>query len=158
MKKGLHWLAPPMLLLVSGACSTPCQDLANRICDCQQQGALRDACNSAVSTQIGFAQPSGSAQSFCQSMLNSCPDPSIDSEACQKMQTQLGKQECGLAYPGTDGGTFDGGTFDGGVIIDGGAIIDGGTTDGGTTDGGTTDGGTTDGGTTDGGTTDGGTP
>ena len=99
-----------LALLGLAHCGSPCQDLAERICNCQPAGPLRDNCKSSVKTQIGSTQPSGADQSFCAAKLKDCPDPDSTPSQCQVLQTQAGKEACGLAFPEADGGVPDGGT------------------------------------------------
>ncbi len=98
-------LAALILGLGLAACGSPCQDLAERICNCQPAGALRDNCKSSVKTQIGSLQPTGADQSFCADRLKTCPDPESTPSQCEALQTQAGKEACGLAFPEADGGT-----------------------------------------------------
>ncbi len=88
----------------AAGCGSACQDLAEHICNCNFVGSPRDSCVSAVKNQLGNAHPSNADQSFCQSKLASCPDPSDDPGICQRLLTEQGKVDCGLAYP-PDGGT-----------------------------------------------------
>lgn len=91
-------------------CGSPCQDLADRICNCQPAGTLRDNCKSSVKTQISATNPTSADQSFCAERLKACPDPDSTPGQCQVLQTQAGKEACGLAFPATDGGAADGGS------------------------------------------------
>src|SRR5512144_2679003 len=98
MKKLLAATALSALALLGLAhCGSPCQDLADRICNCQPAGTLQDNCKSSVKTQIGATNPTGADQAFCAARLKDCPDPSSDPGQCQVLQTQKGKAACGLA-------------------------------------------------------------
>ena len=111
MARLLARLAPlPLALLGMIGCGSPCQDLADRICNCQPAGTLRDSCKSSVKNQIGSANPSSSDQSTCSEKLKTCPDPESTPSQCQVLETQAGKEACGLAFPEADGGVPDGGT------------------------------------------------
>jgi hypothetical protein len=92
------------------ACGSPCQDLADRICNCQPAGFLRDNCKSSVKNQIGGngQRPGDSDQKACQALLGTCPDPESNPRQCEVLATPEGKIECGLAFP-ADAGTADGG-------------------------------------------------
>ncbi len=100
-------LAPVILAAALAGCGSPCQDLADRICACQPAGSLCDSCTSSVGNQIGGSgqHPEAADQKYCQSLLDgtaaqpACPDPAVDAEACNTMQTPQGKIECGLAFP-----------------------------------------------------------
>lgn len=88
-------------LVLAAACGSPCEDLGDRICRCQPSGASRDACNNAIQDQIGSGnpKPGSSQQDFCEAKLKTCPNPSNDDLACDRMRTEDGKIACGLAYP-----------------------------------------------------------
>jgi len=96
-------------LLGLAQCGSPCQDLAERICNCQPAGTLRDNCKSSAKQQIGSSNPTSSDQAFCADRLQHCPDPASTPTQCQVLQTQQGKEDCGLAFP-ADAGTADAGT------------------------------------------------
>jgi hypothetical protein len=91
-------------VVAAPGCGSPCQDLAERICNCDFAGTPRDTCISSIKNQLGNSNPSSADQSFCQSKLGTCPDPSNDSTICQRILTPQGKVDCGLAYP-PDGGS-----------------------------------------------------
>ncbi len=103
-----------LLALATGvaACGSPCQDLAERICNCQPAGVARDNCKSSVKNQIGGSEgqrPAGDDQKRCQALLDTCPDPESNSHQCEVLATPEGKIACGLAYP-ADAGTADAGS------------------------------------------------
>jgi hypothetical protein len=88
-------------LALACACSSPCQDLATRICKCEPSGAERTFCQRSIEDQIsnGNPRPGSSEQDFCEQKLETCPDPSDSATMCQDLQTEEGKQACGLAFP-----------------------------------------------------------
>ena len=96
-------------------CSSPCEDLATRICNCQPPGVLQDNCNASVKNQLGsgLQPPTSGDEAYCESKLSSCPDPGGNPDAgiCHALQAPSGKIACGLAYD-ADAGT--------GVLPDGG--------------------------------------
>jgi len=107
-------LAAVAALAVAAGCSTDCQDLANRICGCTLEGPNRDACEKQTEAQL----KSGADEAFCAQKLGTCPDPADVSNACELLNTEQGKANCGIAYPQyTDGGFDipDGGAPDGGA-------------------------------------------
>ena len=110
-------------LALAAGCSTSCQDLADKICNCIQEGPNRDACTNRVKNVLksGPYRPSGTDEAYCESLLGQCSHDNF----CYWLNTEDGKVACGLAYP---------------------PVVDGGTPDGGTPDGGTPDGGAADGG------------
>lgn len=97
------------------ACSSPCQDLATRICNCQPPGALQDNCNSSVKNQLGSGaeQPTAADEAYCESKLSTCPDPGGNPDAgiCRALRAPSGKIACGLAFDADAGsGAPDAGT------------------------------------------------
>ena len=86
-------------LAALAGCGSPCQDLADRICNCQPQGGLRDNCKSSVRGQLGQSNPDDATQRFCEGRLATCPDPEKTSTACDLLLTAAGKVACGLAFP-----------------------------------------------------------
>ena len=82
------------------ACSSPCQDLGTRICKCLPEGINRENCERAVERQVedGNPRPDGDDQDFCEAKLRTCPDPDDDPAVCDRLETEEGKQACGLAY------------------------------------------------------------
>jgi hypothetical protein len=111
MQKSVALALVALVALTFAACSSPCQDLADRICNCQPAGSLRDNCKTSVKNQIGNAtqRPSDADQATCSKLLSTCPDPENDPSRCEVMQTQAGREACGLAFPLPDGGA-DAGT------------------------------------------------
>jgi hypothetical protein len=99
MRKLLAPAAVSALALGLAGCGSPCQDLADRICDCQPAGALRDNCKSSVSAQVGSVEPTEADQRFCEERLAICPDFESSPDRCQELETQKGKEDCGLAIP-----------------------------------------------------------
>lgn len=86
-------------------CSTPCEDLAERICNCQLPGgSARDACISGAGSQIDSAtqRPSDADQNHCTELLKTCHAGSYDVAAgrsCSFLQTVEGQVACGIADP-----------------------------------------------------------
>jgi hypothetical protein len=89
------------LLAFLGACGSPCQELAERICQCELAGAIRDNCKASVRNQIGSGvqKPDDDDQKFCQAKLDTCPDPGKVPEQCNVLRTAAGKEACGIAFP-----------------------------------------------------------
>jgi len=89
------------VLAALASCGSPCQELGDRICDCQAPGVARDQCKSAVQTQLGSgAQKPGKAdETFCQEKLATCHAPANDPGMCDRLATPAGKVDCGLAFP-----------------------------------------------------------
>jgi hypothetical protein len=86
-------------------CSSACQDLGDRICNCEAEGQVRKNCQANVKARVGAANASTSDQAYCESLLATCPDPAGDIEACAYLlNTCPGRVGCGQALPGPGGG------------------------------------------------------
>ncbi len=96
-------LAALLLALGAAGCSTPCQDLGYRICNCVAEGQLRTNCQNDVKARVKAASASGSEQDYCDSLLATCPDPKGDTVACAWLNTCEGKVACGMALPAPNG-------------------------------------------------------
>jgi hypothetical protein len=86
--------------LAAAGCSTPCQDLGDRLCQCTPAGTAQDTCKTQVKNQLSAANPSGSVEDFCSQKLGSCKVPASAGGAgfCDWFLTQCGKEACGLAF------------------------------------------------------------
>jgi hypothetical protein len=92
------------LALGAAGCGSACQDLGYRICQCEAEGQLRNNCQTNVKARVQASAPSGEEQSYCSSILGSCPDPNGDLNQCAWMlNTCAGKVACGLALATPDG-------------------------------------------------------
>jgi hypothetical protein len=89
------------LAALAAACSSPCRDLGNRLCGCVGAGTLRDTCERMIKNQLDAVNPSRSTEDTCDCLMGSCTSPAADVNFCEWIQTDAGKQACGLAYPPT---------------------------------------------------------
>jgi hypothetical protein len=95
------------LALGAAACTTPCQDLGDRICNCVPEGQTRNNCKTNVKNRVNAAGATSAQQDYCDSLLGSCPDPKGDVNTCAKMlNTCPGRIGCGIALPAPE--TIDG--------------------------------------------------
>ena len=93
------------LSLGAAGCSSPCQDLGERICQCEPEGQVRNNCKTNVKARVNASSPSSSEDAYCESILGTCPDPNGNVDACAYMlNTCQGRVSCGLAYPTPGGG------------------------------------------------------
>jgi len=93
------------LALGAAGCSSPCQELGDRICQCAAQGQIRNNCKNNVKARVNAASPSSAEDDYCSSLLDTCPDPNGNEQTCAYMfNTCPGKVACGLALPGPGGG------------------------------------------------------
>lgn len=90
------------LALAAGAagCSQPCQDLGDRICQCEPEGQTRTTCKTNVKARVKASSPTADENSVCSAILGTCPDPNGDVNQCAWMlNTCAGRVACGLALP-----------------------------------------------------------
>lgn len=93
------------LAITSSGCSTPCQDLGDRICQCEPEGQIRNNCKTNVKARVKASAPTTPEEDLCNSLLGTCPDPGGDVNACAYMlNTCPGRVACGLAIPAPGGG------------------------------------------------------
>jgi hypothetical protein len=91
------------LALGAAGCSTPCQDLGDRICNCVPEGQIRNNCKTNVKTRVNNSGATGSEQDYCDGILGTCPDPQGDVDKCAFiLNTCPGRVGCGLALPAPD--------------------------------------------------------
>jgi hypothetical protein len=91
------------LALGAAGCSTPCQDLGDRICNCVPEGQIRNNCKTNVKTRVNNSGATGSEQDYCDRILGTCPDPQGDVDKCAViLNTCPGRVGCGLALPAPD--------------------------------------------------------
>jgi hypothetical protein len=91
------------LALGAAGCSTPCQDLGDRICNCVAEGQIRTSCKDNVKTRVNNSGATGSEQDYCDQILGTCPDPHGDVNQCAYMlNTCPGRIGCGLALASPD--------------------------------------------------------
>ncbi len=95
----------PLALLAAAAlaaagCGSPCQELGERICNCFPAGAGRDNCKRRVQNTLSTEKPGPTEadQAFCESRLETCPDPQDDPSVCDRLRTAQGKVDCGFAF------------------------------------------------------------
>jgi hypothetical protein len=82
-------LAVLVALPALAACSTPCEDLAAKICGCEASTALRDACERRASDLQDQRGTSDAEQNRCDKLVDTCD--------CHALDTAAGKRACGLA-------------------------------------------------------------
>jgi hypothetical protein len=75
-------------LLVLGACSSPCEQLAKEICACEATTSARSACERRAAQVEGTRQVD---DNLCSKLLDACD--------CHALETAQGKRNCGLAPP-----------------------------------------------------------
>jgi hypothetical protein len=95
-------LLPATLLAAAlAACSSPCQDLGNRLCQCSASGTPRSTCETQVGDELKRLNPSKAQEDLCSELLKTCHEPA-GSQFCEWILTSDAKVACGIAVPGTD--------------------------------------------------------
>lgn len=89
-------LALAALAVLAAACTSPCQELGDRICRCPPTGVTKDTCETQVKNAVG--SPTSSQEDVCSKLLDSCNGPD-GVDFCEWITTEAGKEACGLAYP-----------------------------------------------------------
>lgn len=84
--------------LLAAACTSPCQELGNRLCECPPIGTARDTCERQVDDQLNGLDPGQDQQDRCDAWLRSCHEPS-GAAFCEWLETPDAKVACGLANP-----------------------------------------------------------
>lgn len=83
------------LLLVTSGCKSQCRLLSEKLCDCTTNSTDKTNCLSgAASREVGYA-PTEETEARCQALAASCD--------CRLVDTQAGKERCGLAVSGDAG-------------------------------------------------------
>lgn len=82
------------------ACSSPCEDLGDRLCRCGGVGTTRSACEDAMKDELERLDPSKAVEDLCEQRLDTCHAPR-DAEFCEWLDTACGKASCGLSADDT---------------------------------------------------------
>jgi hypothetical protein len=73
------------IILALAACTAPCDQLADNICNCVSDLTLRAACKQQVSAEDSTVKVSSADQNFCSEKLNTCTCDRLangDRDAC----------------------------------------------------------------------------
>ncbi len=93
-------LAFTSLLLVTAGCKSQCRLLTEKQCECTTNSNDKTAClTRAQAQESAFGIAAGATEedeALCQRLLDDCD--------CRLLDTQAGKERCGIAVP-SDGGT-----------------------------------------------------
>lgn len=84
------------LLVATSGCKSHCRLLSEKLCDCTSNTTDKTACLSRAATQEANYPPSVDNEVSCQVLFDSCD--------CRLVDTQSGKERCGLAVS-ADAGT-----------------------------------------------------
>jgi hypothetical protein len=90
-------LAIAAAVALAAGCTSPCQELGERLCECNPSGVSTDTCKRQVSNMVDDADPSKDQESVCSERLDTCDAPG-GADFCTWVETAEGKRACGLAY------------------------------------------------------------
>lgn len=82
-------LAALALAPVLAACSTPCEELASKVCACEPTRRAVDACERRASQQQDTRAATSAEEARCEALVDTCD--------CNALGTAAGKRACGLA-------------------------------------------------------------
>lgn len=77
------------VLLVAPACTSPCEELAEKVCACEASASSIDACERRASQKADELGDSARTEELCERLLDTCE--------CSALDTTAGKRACGLA-------------------------------------------------------------
>jgi hypothetical protein len=90
----MRLLAAALALALAACSDSPCQELGEKICQCQP-GLSSDSCKTLVEDQLGSKDP---GEDTCQRFLDSCDGRRpADVPLCEWLLTEQGKVACGLS-------------------------------------------------------------
>jgi len=72
-------------------CTSPCVQLAQKLCECQPTTSARDSCNTAATNRASQVTVTSADETVCSGLLDKCD--------CHAVDTAEGKVNCGLARP-----------------------------------------------------------
>lgn len=97
------------LVVLSAGCKSPCRQLSERLCECQQSSFDRNTCLQRAASAEGVASVTAADNEACAALVQECD--------CRLVDTPEGKKKCGFARlpDGCDADRPDGGSLpDGG--------------------------------------------
>jgi hypothetical protein len=88
-------------LLAFAGCTSNCQELGNRLCQCLPVGTTSDACQNAVKSDVQRANPGKSAEAECAKALDTCHAPlgpdGKEEAFCDFLAGRCGKSLCRIS-------------------------------------------------------------
>jgi hypothetical protein len=78
------------------ACTEPCQELANRFCECAGGGSSQDSCERGAEDRLSDVGAGDAKQDQCEGWLDTCHAPS-GAEFCEWISTADAKEKCGIS-------------------------------------------------------------
>ena len=92
MRRLLSALAVALL----SACTEPCQELANRFCECAGGGSSQDSCERGAEDRLSDVGAGDAKQNQCEKWLDTCHAPE-GADFCEWVDTADAKVACGIA-------------------------------------------------------------
>ena len=92
----------PLSVLALAACSSPCRELSERVCECRETRVEREVCRQNASANESRLEPSEDAEALCEQRLDECPDPNAGNrvQLCEELESlPERKVACGLTSP-----------------------------------------------------------
>ena len=83
--------------MLAAGCTSPCQELGDRLCKCGPTGVSNETCKRQVSNAVDSADPTNAEEAACSGYLDTCGAPA-GANFCDWVATADGKAACGLAY------------------------------------------------------------
>jgi hypothetical protein len=86
-------------LAALAGCSSHCQALGDRLCQCKPAGTTKETCQSAVKSEIQRANPGKSVEAECQKALDTCSpqDKTVEVDFCDFLDGRCGKALCRIS-------------------------------------------------------------
>ncbi len=82
-------------VLLAG-CKSTCRQLSEKLCDCTTNTNERTGCLQRVASNETANPPTAEDEATCEALLDACD--------CRLIDTQAGKERCGIARAGPDAG------------------------------------------------------
>jgi hypothetical protein len=89
-------LAAVACAALAAGCSSPCQELGDRLCDCRDPSVTKASCTDSVKAEVQRLNPGSSASDACNKALDECHAPR-DVSFCDWLEGRCGKAACGMS-------------------------------------------------------------
>jgi len=89
-----------LLAAALGACTTPCEDLGHKLCECRGSGTSRRTCENTVDDELKKEDTTQAEEDLCEAKLAACKAPEGVS-FCVWLEGTDAKIACGIALPET---------------------------------------------------------
>ena len=89
-------LLAALAIALLSACTEPCQELANRFCECSGGGSSQDSCERGAEDRLSEIGAGDAKQNQCEHWLDTCHAPP-GAELCEWLRTTDAKAACGIS-------------------------------------------------------------